>query len=221
MRIKTLLRNNSLSIVLMALFLITQWGLSVAGWHQYNDEQQAHGVPTYSYTQYLASYQLLESVMENWESEFLQMYLFVVLTTHLYQKGSATSKNPDDENEVDEDPRLSSHLPNVPGPVKRGGWVLRIYEQSLGLAFLGLFLVSFFLHALGGARAYSEEQVQHGQSATGVWDYLMTAQFWFESLQNWQSEFFSLALMVILTVFLRQRSSPESKPVACPHAETA
>jgi len=221
MKIKTLLRHNSLSIVLLVLFLLTQFGLSVAGWYQFNEDQRDHGAATQSYGQYLQSYELLETTMENWESEFLQMYLFIVLTTHLYQKGSAASKDPDGENEVDEDPRLQAHRSDVPAPVKRGGWTLRLYEQSLGLAFLVLFLVSFYLHALGGAHAYSDEQILHGRAPVGVWEYLGTAQFWFESLQNWQSEFFSLALMVILTIFLRQRSSPESKPVASPHTETA
>ncbi len=220
MQIKMFFRHNGLSIVLLLLFLMTQFGLTVAGWYRFNEEQSDHGAPTESYVQYLQNYELLETTMENWESEFLQMYLFVVLTTHLYQKGSAASKDPDGDNEVDADPRLHTLTPNVPTPVKRGGWRLRVYEQSLGLAFLALFLVSFYLHALGGARAYSEEQLLHGRAATDVWEYLGTSQFWFESLQNWQSEFFSLALMVILTVFLRQRSSPESKPVATPHGET-
>lgn len=221
MKIKTLFRHNGLSIVLILLFLLMQLGFSVAGWHQFNDEKIDHGAAKKTYVEYLQSYEFLEATMENWESEFLQMYLFVVLTTHLFQKGSAASKDPDSDNEVDADPRLYADRQDVPMPVRRGGWLLRVYEQSLGLAFLGLFLVSFYLHALGGAHAYSEEQVLHGKPAIGVWDYLGAAQFWFESLQNWQSEFFSLALMVILTVFLRQRSSPESKPVACPHTETA
>lgn len=221
MQTKTFFRYNGLSIVLMLLFIFTQFGLTVAGWYRFNDEQVAHGAAAEPYSEYLLSDDLLETTMENWESEFLQMYLFVILTTHLYQKGSAASKDPDEENDVDADPRLFADRADVPTPVKRGGWRLRLYEQSLGLAFLTLFIVSFFLHALGGSRAYSAEQVLHGQSATDMWDYLQTAQFWFESLQNWQSEFFSLALMVILTVFLRQRSSSESKPVACPHSETA
>lgn len=221
MQKKTFFRHNGLSIVLLLLFIFTQLGLTVAGWYRFNDEQLSHGVATKSYTEYLFSDDLLEATMENWESEFLQMYLFVILTTHLYQKGSVASKDPDGENEVDADPRLFADRADAPTPVKQGGWRLRLYEQSLGLAFLTLFIVSFFLHALSGSRAYSQEQVLHGHSATDMWDYLQTEQFWFESLQNWQSEFFSLAMMVILTIFLRQRSSSESKPVACPHSETA
>lgn len=220
MKMRTVWRNNSLSIVLTLLFLLMQFGLSIAGWYQYNDEQGDHVAALKTYGQYLLSYELLEATMENWESEFLQMYLFVVLTTHLYQKGSATSKDLDGENEVDADPRLESLKPTMPWPVKRGGFILKLYEQSLGLAFLGIFFLSFFLHAVGGAHAYSREQLLHGKEGIGVWEYLWTSQFWFESLQNWQSEFFSLALMVVLTIFLRQRSSPESKPVAYPHAKT-
>ncbi len=217
---KKILRENGLSIVLFALFFVTQFALTLSGWYQYNHEQRDHGEPPVAYSRYLASPELLETTMENWESEFLQMYLFVVLTTHLYQKGSAASKKIDAYNEVDADPRLHAHLPETPWPVKRGGIALRLYEQSLGSAFLLLFIVSFVLHAIGGARAYSEEQLLHGGEAVSVWQYFLTAQFWFESLQNWQSEFFSIALMVVLTVFLRQRYSPESKPVACPHSQT-
>lgn len=220
MNIKKRLRENSLSIALITMFLITQVGLTVAGWYQHNDEQRDHAQPTLSYGEYLRSSALAEATAENWESEFLQMYLFVILTTHLYQKGSATSKNPDGENDVDADPRAHRNDPNAPWPVRRGGFILRLYEESLGLAFLAIFLLSFGLHAWSGAAAYSEEQVIHGNAALSAWEYMATAQFWFESLQNWQSEFFSLALMVIFTIFLRQRHSPESKPVATPHAET-
>jgi hypothetical protein len=109
---------------------------------------------------------------------------------------------------------------NAPWPVRRGGWVLKLYEYSLSLAFLLLFLLCFWLHAVGGARAYSEEQLAHGGKAAGLVEYLGTAQFWFESFQNWQSEFLSLTAMVVLSVYLRHRGSPESKPVDAPHGET-
>lgn len=220
MSIKTILRENGLSLLLFLLFILSQAGLTVVGWHQSNQQKINHGGAANTYLEYLQSPELLETTMENWESEFLQMYLFVVLTTHLYQKGSVASKKLNGDNAVDADARQFKHLPHVPWPVKRGGFILSVYEQSLGLAFLFIFLISFYLHALGGALAYSAENALHGEPPVSVWQYLATAQFWFESLQNWQSEFFSLMLMVVLTIFLRQRFSPESKPVACPHNET-
>lgn len=217
---KRWLRENGLFIAIIAMFLATQIGLTFVGWIKNNDERVLHRISQTSYWEYLSSDDLLETTMENWESEFLQMYVFIVLTTHLYQRGSAASKKLDEKNEVDEDPRLHKHESDVPWPVKRGGLILVIYERSLGGIFLLLFLISFMLHAVSGAGAYSAEQVQHGGQAVSTWQYMGTAQFWFESLQNWQSEFLALACMVILSIFLRERYSPESKPVAYPHHKT-
>ncbi len=148
------------------------------------------------------------------------MAAFVLLTVFLYQHGSAESKKLDGPEPVDRDPRLSSRLPGTPWPVRRGGWVLRVYENSLSAAFIVLFLVSFWLHAAGGARVYNELQATHGGEPATLFGYLATSQFWFESFQNWQSEFLSLAAMIVLSIFLRQRGSPESKPVDAPHGET-
>ncbi len=148
------------------------------------------------------------------------MAAFVLLTAFLYQKGSAESKRIGVVEEVDLDPRDFAHLDDVPGPVRRGGWVLRLYEHSLGLSFAALFFISIAIHAWGGARAYAEEQIQHGQQVVTMATYLRSSRFWFESFQNWQSEFLSLAAMVIGTIFLRQRGSAESKPVFAPHSET-
>lgn len=159
--------------------------------------------------------------MENWESEFLQMFFFVVLTVFLYQKGSAESKDPDKEEEVDRDPRKSRNKKDAPLPVRKGGWMLKVYEHSLSLAFLLLFLVSFVFHAVGGAGEYNEDQREHGRpERVTTLGYMGTSQFWFESLQNWQSEFLAVGSMVVLTIFLRERGSKESKPVDSPHSST-
>lgn len=215
------LRDNGLSICLFSLFLLSQLGLSCAGWLRCNQERGDHGQAAISYARYLASDDFLEATMENWESEFLQMSAFVLLTVVLRQKGSAESKPVDGLQPVDADPRLAPYRPDLPWPVRRGGWVLRWYERSLGLTFFALFLASFALHAAGGAAVYNAGQALHGGAPVSLPGYLLTAQFWFESLQNWQSEFFSIGLMVVLSIFLRQRGSPESKPVATPHAENA
>jgi hypothetical protein len=121
---------------------------------------------------------------------------------------------------VDVDPREFADREDAPWPVKRGGWVLTMYEHSLGLAFIVLFLVSFVGHAIGGSAEYSSDQVLHGQPGTGLLEYVTSSRFWFESFQNWQSEFLSVGAMVWLSVYLRQRGSPESKPVHAPHEET-
>ncbi len=171
---------------------------------------------------YLSSGHFIEATAENWESEFLQMAAYVLLTIGLYQKGSSESKQPGHPEAVDRDPRkiTGRALKQAPWPVRRGGWVLRVYEHSLSLAFLVLFLTSFMLHAIGGARAHNADQLQHGGETLTVTEYLGTSQFWFESFQNWQSEFLSLVAMVVLSIWLRQRGSPESKPVHAPHDET-
>jgi len=221
MTMKRLWLNYGLTISLFACFLISQIGLSVVGLHQLNQQQQSHLQPLLSYVEYLHSMEFLEATMENWESEFLQMFAYVIFTAALFQRGSAESKAPGKTEDVDADPRLEILKPTTPWPVKKGGVVLKVYENSLGLALFLLFAITFWLHAVGGAATYSNEQILHGGKMISTWQYFSTAQFWFESLQNWQSEFFSIGMMVLLSVFLRQRGSPESKPVATPHWENA
>jgi len=219
---KRFLHENGLSLVVFVLFFFTfLFGQSVAGRLHYNNEQQEHGQPTVSYIEYLGGNHFLEATMENWESEFLQMFFFIVLTVFLYQKGSAESKDPNKKEEVDRDPRKSRNKKDAPWPVRKGGVILRIYEHSLALAFLLLFLGSFFLHAVGGAGEYNEGQREHGQpERVTTLAYMATSRFWFESLQNWQSEFLAVGSMVVLTIFLRERGSKESKPVDAAHDET-
>ena len=219
---KRFLRDNGLSLVLFVLFFFTFLvGQSLTGHQHYNNEQQEHGQPTVTYVGYLGTGHFLEATMENWESEFLQMFFFIVLTVFLYQKGSAESKDPDQKADVDRDPRKSRTKKDAPWPVRKGGFVLTLYEHSLSLAFLLLFLGSFILHAVGGAIQYNEDQLAHAQpERVSTLEYMTTAQFWFESLQNWQSEFLAVGSMVVLTIFLRERGSKESKPVDAPHSET-
>ena len=213
-------RHNGLSVVLLALFVVTFAGQGVAGWRHANEEKRAHGEPAQSLGEYLAGPGFLEATMENWESEFLQMGFFVVLTALLFQKGSAESKDPDaGEEESDREP--DPNRPGAPGPVRKGGLALALYRHSLSLTFGALFLVTIALHAVGGAGEYNEEQAAHGEpERVTALGYVATSRFWFESLQNWQSEFLSLAGMVLLTIWLRQHGSPESKPVDAAHSET-
>ena len=215
-------KKNGLSIVIGALFVALLIGQILTGERQLNEERQLHGKSPLSLTAYLGSGHFIEATAENWESEFLQMAVYVFFTAWLFQKGSAESKSPDKPQAVDRDPRLArgTRLKEAPWPVRRRGWVLRLYEHSLSIAFLTLFLISFVLHAYGGARIHSEEAVAHGQPPQGFWSYVVSSQFWFESFQNWQSEFLSIVAMVVLSIFLRERGSPESKPVDAPHSQT-
>jgi len=218
--VKHKLREYGLSITLLGLFFVIQVGLSLVGQRQYNHEQADHGQPTVSYLEYVRGPAFLEATMENWESEFLQMFAYVLLTAFLFQKGSAESKDPKKQEAVDRDPRQSMDVENAPWPVRKGGIVLKLYENSLSIALFLLFAIAFVLHAVGGAKVYSQQQTAHGEQAVTVVQYLGTAQFWFESLQNWQSEFFSIGILVLLSIFLRQKGSPESKPVDSPHSMT-
>jgi hypothetical protein len=219
--VRRLFRENGLSIVLIALFLLFWAGHSVAGHREYNAEQREHGEPQATYTAYLGTSHFWESTAENWESEFLQIFSYVFLTAFLFQKGSAESKKLDQPEPVDRDPRASHKKADAPWPVRRGGLVLKVYEYSLSLTFLLIFLVSIALHAVAGSADYNQEQGAHGQfTALSPLQYAGTSRFWFESFQNWQSEFLAIAAVVILSIFLRQRGSPESKPVDSPHDET-
>jgi hypothetical protein len=213
-------RRNGLSLTLFSLFALLLAGQLFAGWLNHNDELAAHGAPRVSLADYASSGAFVETTAENWESEFLQMFFYVVLTVFLYQRGSSESKPLDKPSEVEEDPRLHRDKPDAPAPVRRGGWVLKLYENSLSLALFVLFAISFVLHACGGHAAYTAEQLQHGEPPSTLWQYVGSSRFWFESLQNWQSEFLAICAMVVLSIHLRQRGSPESKPVAAAHTDT-
>jgi hypothetical protein len=215
---RKLIRNNSLSLVMFGLFLAFVVGHALAGWSVYNEDQQEHGSPQVELAAYLTSGHFGETLMENWESEFLQMGLFVLLTVWLRQKGSPESKPLSGREEVDRKPDPKRR--GAPWPVRAGGVVGTLYENSLSIVLLGLFAITFAGHVVTGAVEYSEEQVAHGGSPVSPLDYLGTAQLWFESFQNWQSEFMSIGALAVLSIFLRQRGSPESKPVDAPMSKT-
>lgn len=215
------IREHSLSIVTLGAFLVI-WlgGQTWAGHRAYNEEQRSHGEPTVSLGEYITRAHFGEATFENWESEFLQMGIYVLLTAWLVQRGSAESKPPEGDPKLDEDPRNHRDDPDAPWPVRHGGWPLRIYEHSLGIVMLCLFLLALTGHLVTGAHEFNAEQLAHGEPQVSTIGYLFRSQFWFESLQNWQSEFFAVGSLVILSVYLRERGSPESKPVHAPHDAT-
>ena len=213
------LRNNGLSIAMFVLFAVSLVGQVLAGHRVHNQDQTDHQQPTVSLPEYLTSGHFVEAVFENWESEFLQMAAFVLLTAYLYQKGSPESRKLEGEPDLDKHPRKSKKK-DSPWPVHRGGLALTLYSHSLTIALFLLFAGSFLLHAAGGVREYNQEQLEHGSEPIGMFTYIGTSRFWFESFQNWQSEFLSVGVLIVLSVFLRERRSPESKPVAESHGET-
>jgi hypothetical protein len=172
-----------------------------------------------SYAGYVTSGSFVEATFENWESEFLQMAAYVVLTVFLRHKGSAESKKLSGKEAVDSKPKRSVSR-NAPWPVRQGGAWLKVYEHSLSLALIILFLLSFWLHAWGGAHETSEENLVHGEEPVSTVQYVTTSKFWCESFQNWQSEFLAVGSIVVLSVYLREKGSPESKPVNTPYYET-
>jgi hypothetical protein len=215
---KKFLRNNGLSIVFFIFFLISLVGQIITGYKEHNEEIKDLGAPAISMGAYLMSGHFLQSTFENWESEFLQMGLFLVMSMFLFQKGSSESKDPDKEEEVDAEPNPKKK--NAPWPVKRGGIILAIYKHSLCYAFSILFIFSFILHWRGSMRDFNEEQLlKHLPTETGV-EYLSNPRLWFESFQNWQSEFLSMFAIIVLSIFLREHRSPQSKPVDAADSDT-
>jgi len=213
-------RDQGLAIAMFGIFALTFVGLMLTGWNNYNHDQEDHGQASASLVEYLGTPNFGEAVFENWESEFLQMGAYVLLTAFLFSRGSSESKDPDAENPADSDPRQADKREDVAWPVRAGGIALVLYENSLTIALFAVFFASFALHAVTGAGEYSQEQIAHGGHAVSVLAYLATSRFWFESFQNWQSEFLAVGSLIIFSIVLRQRGSPESKPVAASHAQT-
>ena len=211
-----IIKDNGLTIVLMLMFgasLVGQW---LSGWALESEELRRHGGETLSRLAYLRDPAFISSVFENWESEFLQMSMYVVLTAFLYQRGSSESNDPDCPDRA-ADWQIE---PDSPAPLRAGPAVRWLYAHSLGIALFLLFIASFVLHWIHSARAASAQALEHGAPPIGAIAYLGDPQLWFESFQNWQSEFLSTAVLVVLSIFLRQQNSPESKPVAAPHRHT-
>jgi hypothetical protein len=191
-------------------------GQVVSGRNEYNEERKKRGESDVGYTDYLRSAHFGEATAENWESEFFQMFVFVLATAFLYQKGSAESKDPRKKHEHT---CTKPVRPDSPWPARRGGWVLRVYEHSLSAALFVLFLIALWWHSRAGHRLYNEERLADGEGPI-IWsEYVRSSRFWFESFQNWQSEFLAIGTMVVLSIWLREVNSPESKQVQTPHSE--
>ena len=217
------LREQSLSLFFLLLFLATLVGQSLAGQHAFNAEQLAHDSEPISYGRYLVSSHFGQAVLENWQSEWLQFMVFAVATIWLLQKGSNESKELDQAGvESDQRQRVKGYAgERSPAWAKVDDLRRRIYEQSFLIVMTAIFLLSWFVQSLTGWNDFNEEQRQHGEPTVSWLTYLDRADFWENTLQNWQSEFLAVGTMVVFTIYLRQRGSPESKPVGAPHDETA
>jgi len=209
---KAFFRDNGLTIALVTLFLISVTGMIWSGYASYNEELHQHGSASVGMLTYMAGSEFLSALFENWESEFLQMSAYVMLTAMLFQRGSAESRDPDDPNRPDDELPISAH--------RRSPVFSWLYSYSLGIALALLFIISFALHWWASLAAANEEALRHGGKVQSFGNYLIDAQLWFESFQNWQSEFLSTALLIVLSIFLRHKGSPESKPAGAANSET-
>jgi hypothetical protein len=216
-------RENGLSLFFFGIFALTLVGMSFAGRNAYNAIQAEHGEARVSWWSYVTSTDFGGSVMENWQSEFLQFSLFIAATIWLVQKGSTESKALDEAGlESKEQQEIGrAAAANSPRWAKFDDWRTRIYENSLLIAMTAIFFATWFGQSLNNWREFNDEARQHGGHIVGWTTYLGNADFWERTLENWQSEFLAVGTMVVFTIYLRQRGSPESKPVGAPHDETA
>jgi hypothetical protein len=217
-----LLRANALSLAFGLLFLATLVGQAISGVADFNAQQVSDGLPQVGFLDYVTSSSFAVDVMENWQSEYLQFFLYIFATVWLVQRGSSESKNPGDEGtETDEEQRVGRHA-NADSPewARVGGWRTAVFSRSLGLVMVAFFLLTWAASAIAGWAAYNGDQLGSRQDPVSFLGYLGAADFWNRSLQNWQSEMLAVGSMAIFSVYLRQRGSPESKPVGVAHAET-
>jgi hypothetical protein len=216
-------RANGLSLFFFVIFALTVIGQSLAGMRAFNADEAEHGGSPVSWWTYVTSPEFGGAVMENWQSEFLQFTLFILATVWLLQKGSNESKKLEDAGlESKEKQRIGSHAPrNAPRWAKLDDWRTRVYENSLLLVMTTIFFATWLAQSLNQRRAFNAQEAQHGGEPISWGSYLVNADFWERTLQNWQSEFLAVGTMAVFTIYLRQRGSPESKPVGARHDETA
>jgi hypothetical protein len=219
---RSFLRHNSLSLVFLVLFLLALVFQAIAGHADFNEDQVRHGDAELSLGRYIFSSEFATAVLENWQSEYLQFTLFILLTVWFIQRGSPESKEPHKAGrQSDEDQRVGEHAgESSPGWARTRGWRLRLYENSLLVVMAAIWVGSWVAQSVTGVSEYNAERLDHQELPVSWGEYLTRADFWEKTLQNWQSEFLAVGSMAMLAVYLRQRGSPESKPVGAPHHST-
>jgi len=220
---RSFVKDNALSLLFFGLFLATLVGQAFAGLADFNEQLRVDGVDPVTMSRYLTSSSFVVDVAENWQSEYLQFTLFIFATVWLVQRGSPESKQPGEEGtESDKQQLVGRHArDDSPAWARVGGLRRAIYSRSLGLLMLTLFLLSWVAQAIAGWSAYGEEQLRQLHAPASFLEYLTRPDFWNRTFQNWQSEFLAVASMAVFAIYLRQRGSPESKPVGAPHATTS
>ena len=216
------LRENGLSLVFLTFFVLAVAGQAIAGWNDFNDQAVAHSESTISLGRYLTSSSFGNALLENWQSEYLQFTLYILLTVWFLQRGSPESKELGKAGgESDEEQLVGEHArPDSPRWARTGGLRTRLYSNSLVIVMVTIWLLSWLGQSVTGWSEYNSDQITHDQSTVSWLGYLGTADFWQATLQNWQSEFLAVGSMAAFSIYLRQRGSPESKPVGAPHDAT-
>ena len=223
------LRDQGLTVFFLVIFLAALAGQAIAGFNLYNEDQISHAKllgqapETISFLRYLTSSHFAQATTENWQSEYLQFALFMFATVWLVQRGSTESKKPGEEGtETDEQQTVGRHArPDSPKWARVGGWRTRVYENSLLLVMTLIWLWSWFAQSVSGWSEFNVEQLDHKEATVSWLGYITSSDFWFTTLQNWQSEFLAVGSFAAFTIYLRQRGSPESKPVGAAHTDTA
>jgi hypothetical protein len=220
--VKKALRNNGLSLFFGLIFLLALLGQALTGHALFNQEQVASGLEEISFGQYLTSSNFAVDVSENWQSEYLQFLLYIFATIWLVQKGSPESKELNKPGPESDKEQLVGEFSNVKSPkwARVSGWRRTLYSNSLGLTMGLIFLLSWLAQSIAGSSNYNQEQIKNFQQPVSWAEYIVSPEFWNRTLQNWQSEFLAVGSMVVLSIYLRQRGSPESKPVGSAHDDT-
>jgi hypothetical protein len=220
--VRRFVRDNGLTLFFLLILLLALGGQAFSGLLVFNDRQLTSGGAEVSLAHYLTSSQFAVDVAENWQSEFLQFFLYIFVTVWLVQRGSPESKKPQESGvESDERQKVAAHaMEDSPSWAVAGGWRTALFSRSLGLLMGALFLLSWLAQSIAGLTAYNADQLADYQDPVTWTGYVTSADFWNRSLQNWQSEFLAVAAMGVFSIYLRQRGSPESKPVGESHAAT-
>ena len=219
---KKALRNNGLSLFFGLIFLLALLGQALTGHALFNEEQLASGMEEISFAQYLTSSNFAVDVSENWQSEYLQFLLYIAATIWLVQKGSPESKELNETGLESDKEQLVGEYSNAKSPkwARVSGWRRTLYSNSLVLTMGLIFILSWLVQSIAGNSNYNQEQIQNFQQPVSWPEYIVSPEFWNRTLQNWQSEFLAVGSMVVLSIYLRQRGSPESKPVGSAHDDT-
>jgi hypothetical protein len=220
--VRRFLRDNGLTLFFLLALVLALGGQALSGLEVFNERQATSGGAEVSLAHYLTSSQFAVDVAENWQSEFLQFFLYIFVTVWLVQRGSPESKKPDEiGTESEEEQKVGAHATEEsPRWAAAGGWRTVVLSRSLGLLMGVFFLLSWLAQSIAGLSAYNADQLADYQDPVSWTGYLTSADFWNRSLQNWQSEFLAVAAMAVFSIYLRQRGSPESKPVGEPHSAT-